>query len=141
MNNKAQFIQQAKQIAQEEAKRSFSSVTEQITGESTAQTAIEAAQPVDEHEGANIEEIRRQEAAKMDQLRKRLEEEMQRARQMRQQTYQEYSQKVDQQFQADKPKESEQAPFEMPHSVPKGPQGPAGVQSKKGTKEMGKMKG
>src|SRR3989344_1873993 len=106
--NKGQFIQQAKNIAREEAKKSFDIVVEQTVGGENignVQSVVESAQPVNAQEGANVEEIRAREQAKMVELRKRLDEEMQRARGVRQQANQEYVQQVDQQMQADKPKE------------------------------------
>lgn len=131
--NLANIGQQIQNAAKQEIKNTFDTAFEQISG------PVAAAQPADEENGANVEELKRQEQAKLSELRSRLDSEMNQARQLRQQSYQEYVQRVDEQMQMGKPSpEENQQPVEAPTSVPKGP---AAVQAKKGTKEMGKMKG
>lgn len=142
MNTKAQFIQQAKQIAREEANKTVSSVSEQIGmgTRSGAQEAINAAKHDGNTEGANIDEIKRQENAKMEQLRQRLDEEIQRARQQRQQLYENYDKSMTEQFQVDKSHEQEQEPVVAPTTPKKGPGVPMAVKAKQGTGEMGRTR-
>jgi hypothetical protein len=132
--------QQMQNAVKQEMKSTFDTAFEQIGGNpASAQAAVGAAQPVSAEQGANIEELKRQEQAKLAELRQRLDAEMQRARQMRQETTQHYTQTVDQQMQVGQPAEGEQQiQMDVPTSIQRGP---AAVQAKKGTKEMGKMKG
>ena len=131
---------QMQNAVKQEMKSTFDSAFEQIGGNSSsAQSAVAAAQPASPEQGANVEELKKQEQAKLAELRQRLDAEMQKARQVRQETTQQYMQTVDQQMQGEQPEENEpQAPMEVPSSIQRGP---AAVQAKKGTKEMGKMKG
>ncbi len=143
MNTKSQYIQQARQLANEETKKTFSSIKEQIIANpNRIESAVGSTSSGVASEGVDTQEIKRQENIKLIELRRRLDEEIQRHRQLRQQQGEEYIKITDELMNSDKSTDHNSEIISAPSSPRKGPALPGAIKAKTGTREIGKsMKG